>query len=209
GTQFKKFVKPFNAHGYQVVSFDAIGHGRSAGRQSNILYFIKTIEQLSRQFNFAGVVGHSIGGATAIHALINRRFTDKLILIGSPATSENVYGPFLRALQASQSTLNFFLTYTEQKFGRSFASFAIENVISQLDQVDLLIIHDHEDLDVSIDNAHLIFKLYDHAELITTRGLGHTRILKDKQVIQHCLNFIQNSKINEPKKSSKTANINN
>lgn len=187
--QFRKFIEPFNASGYKVVSFDATGHGRSEGGKSNIVEFAQIIELLAGRYDFEMVVGHSIGGASSLHAILNKKFTSKLVMIGSPTIASKIVEEFLRRLNASEAVTDYFYAYVKSKFGKSFEEFSASYIVKDLQNVDLLLIHDEHDAEVTIDNAEVMLEKYPKAKLIKTTGLGHTRILKDEAVVNACLQF--------------------
>jgi len=191
GTQFKKFVPKFVEAGYKVVSFDALGHGKSDGKKSHIMHFVNIIELLKKKHDFNMVVGHSIGGVALMHSLIRDRFAYKLVMIGSPATVNSIVNPFIGKLQASRKVLDYFNDYIIDMFGFPFNEFTADYIIKDLREVDLFFIHDEHDDEVSIENPLLLQSKYPEASLMTTQGLGHTRILKDDEVIEACLSFAE------------------
>jgi pimeloyl-ACP methyl ester carboxylesterase len=56
--------------------------------------------------------------------------------------------------------------------------------------VPALIIHDRDDADVPWQQAELLAKAWPGARLLLTRGLGHMRILRNRDVIQTSVDFI-------------------
>jgi hypothetical protein len=63
--------------------------------------------------------------------------------------------------------------------------------------IDILLVHDEDDEEVTIEHAHRLIEQYSRAQLYQTKGLGHTRILKDDAVIKHCVTFIKDLRLNE------------
>lgn len=55
-----------------------------------------------------------------------------------------------------------------------------------------LIVHDEDDKAVDYLSAEAIVKAWPQCQLFTTKGLGHRRILKDREVIQRVTLFISN-----------------
>jgi pimeloyl-ACP methyl ester carboxylesterase len=55
--------------------------------------------------------------------------------------------------------------------------------------VPALIIHDRDDADVPLKDGQAIAQAA-NAELVITEGLGHRRILRDKDVIRRTIDFI-------------------
>jgi len=130
-----------------------------------------------------------LGGIASIHALLHNRFTEKLIMIGSPTIADEIIKAFADKLRASQATVDYFDHYFKKKFGRSFEAFSGQYIIRDLQGVDILVIQDEDDKDVSMHNAEAIITNYKRAQLLKTQGLGHTRILKNDLVIKACLDF--------------------
>ena len=60
----------------------------------------------------------------------------------------------------------------------------------QLPPFNLLLIHDKNDKEVSIDQAETLKALIPGAEIMVTSLLGHTRILRNEAVIDKSLSFI-------------------
>jgi fermentation-respiration switch protein FrsA (DUF1100 family) len=55
---------------------------------------------------------------------------------------------------------------------------------------EVLIIHDKNDNSVPFESAEVIFEKYDHTSLLVTEGLGHSRLLKNPQVVNKVVEFI-------------------
>lgn len=189
GSQFRQFIPEFNRAGFKVVAFDATGHGNSEGGKSHIMEFASIIESLVSKYDFKMVVGHSIGGVASLHAILNTNFTNKLVMISSPTVASKIVEEFLRRLNASEVVTDYLYQYIKTKFGKTFEEYSASYIVKDLKNVELLLIHDQDDIEVTIDNAQVICEKYPQARLITTHGLGHTRILKDENVIKACLAF--------------------
>ena len=74
GSQLGGFVAPLVQAGFQVVAFDAPGHGGSAGSSSSLLEFADAFDAVvdaAKPFfqPLAGVIAHSMGGAAVTYAL--------------------------------------------------------------------------------------------------------------------------------------------
>jgi pimeloyl-ACP methyl ester carboxylesterase len=56
--------------------------------------------------------------------------------------------------------------------------------------IPVLVIHDADDADVSVQSAYHIEKKLIHSELLITKGLGHRKILGDAAVIEKINSFL-------------------
>ncbi|MBL6447200.1 alpha/beta hydrolase [Fulvivirga sp. 29W222] len=196
GTQFRKFVDVFNRSDYKVVSFDATGHGKSDGNKSHLLEFAGVIKALHAKYgSFDMIVGHSLGGVASMIAINDGLPTDKLIMISSPTLAHKIVDEFIHRLRASNKCKDYFNAYVLKKFGRRFEEFTASHIAQELRKIDLLLIYDEDDREVDMENPKAILDVYPSARLFTTSGLGHTRILKDEEVIKTCLQFLEHSEL--------------
>jgi len=58
-------------------------------------------------------------------------------------------------------------------------------------RVPLLVIHDREDREVRWNDGAAIAEAWPGAELMTTSGLGHHRIVSDSGVIRRVVSFLR------------------
>jgi predicted alpha/beta hydrolase family esterase len=195
GTQFRKFFQPFLVAGFRVVAFDGPAHGHSAGRRTNILEFAEVMKKLIAAVGEPhAVVAHSFGGVVSIYSNTLGLPIKKLINIGSPVIGDKIIQTFLNAVNGQWRTGEKFKAYMKRKYNRSFDEFSAQYLIHHLKTpINLMLVHDAQDKDVSIDHAERLAELYPAAFLYRTSGLGHNRILKDDVVIKDCLKFVQDA----------------
>jgi pimeloyl-ACP methyl ester carboxylesterase len=60
-------------------------------------------------------------------------------------------------------------------------------------QMPLLVLHDRDDREIGWDNGAAIARAWPGAQLVTTSGLGHHRIVSDPDVIRQVLEFLPGS----------------
>ena len=191
-TQFRKFITRLVDAGYEVVGFDGPAHGASDGRRTNIKEFEAVIKKL---YELKGkpkaIITHSFGGSAVLYSAMNGLPVSKLINIASPVIADDIIRTYLKAINGSWKTAEFFKSYILDTQGKPFEEFTAEHFIRNLRQpIQLLLVHDEDDKDVGIHQAEALIKLYSKAKLFRTKGLGHTRILKDDNVIDICVTFI-------------------
>jgi len=192
-TQFRRFIQPLNIAGYRVIGFDGPAHGNSGGRQTNIVEFEEVLHRIYEKVGQpAAIIAHSFGGSAALFAAMNGLIIPKLINIASPVIGDEIINTYLRAINGSVSTREHFKKYIVQKYGKPFHEFTSSYFVQHLpNPVKVLLINDEGDKEVIMAHADLFVKLYPTSTLIKTKGLGHTRILKDDQVIRAVVTFIQ------------------
>jgi pimeloyl-ACP methyl ester carboxylesterase len=191
--QFRKMIPQLVGAGFQVVSFDGPAHGRSEGKQTNIFEFGSVMKELIQaEGEFAGTIAHSFGGVAALYAIANGLRIPKLITIASPTIASQVIHNFRRAINASAKVEKAIDTFLLAKYGKPFSAFTGLHAVTHLTQpLGLLHIQDENDPDVAVENATELKKAYPSTVIHLTKGLGHTRILKDDGVIAVCINFLK------------------
>jgi hypothetical protein len=192
-TQFRKFVEVLTLKGYRVVGCDGPAHGKSEGTSTDIFEFEEVLKKL---YETAGVpraiIAHSFGGTAVLFAATNGLRVEKLINIASPTIGDEIINTYLKTIGGSWKTGNYFKSYIKKKSGKPFDEFTALHFIRNMQQeIQLLLVHDSGDTEVTIQHALEMKKAYPKAELHQTSGLGHTRILRDEGVINKCVTFIE------------------
>lgn len=193
GTQFRKFFEAFNQNGYRAISFDGPAHGRSQGRSTNLDEFKETLFALHEKLGeFVAIIAHSFGGVASLYAIMNGLPVRTLVNIASPTIGDEIINNYRAAVNASPKMGEYFREYVRKKSGKTFDEFTSLYFIRHMsDKLNLLLIQDKVDKEVTLVHARRLQEVYPSAELIITDGLGHTRILKDDWVIQQCVTFIR------------------
>ncbi len=192
GTQFRKFVEPFTAQGFKVVAIDGPAHGKSDGNKTEIMEFASVIERVYLQEKAVAIIAHSFGGVASLYAMANGLQNKVQINIASPTIGEEIIKSFLKALQASEHIGKLFRDFIMKQTGKRFEEFSALEIVKRIPhELDLLLVYDEDDEEVTMEHAHAIKKVYPQAILFQTKGLGHNRILKEDKVINRCVTFIQ------------------
>lgn len=198
-TQFRRFIKPLAAAGFSVVGFDAPAHGQSSGKQTTIVEFELAIKKIYELYGEPhAIISHSFGGGAVFFAAANGLPVKKMINIASPSIGDEIINTYLRTVRGSQKTGDAFKHYVHTIFGKPFDAYTALHLVKQLPApVDVLLVHDENDKEVSIRHAEELIKVYPSARLIRTKKLGHTRILKDDDVIRTCVTFVRGGRLQE------------
>jgi pimeloyl-ACP methyl ester carboxylesterase len=191
GAQLAEFVAPLIAAGFRVVTFDAPAHGRSSGHETSIVEVSAVILKLAHDFApIHGVIAHSFGLPCVMYTLRQQRFAQSVVGIGAPATLDGLMDKFAHQLALSRRTVTILRDLLERRFGRDvWTSFSAQSIAADID-VPALIIHDHDDRDVSWHEGEAIANAWPHARFLRTEGLGHRRILRDPEVIGRIVKFL-------------------
>jgi len=191
--QLGSFVNPINSKGLGVISFDAPGHGLSDGRSTNIYQIANVVNELVKKYGTPkAIIAHSFGGMAA--ALAIRKYqitTKKLVAISCPKDPYYLMKGFREYLNLNDQVMDIFNQKLFNEFSETiYDDISAENNLLQT-SVDLLIVHDKEDKVVSWKQSDKLHSSLPGSTVLYTQGLGHSRILRDKKVIDRILDFVQ------------------
>ncbi|MDR5592012.1 alpha/beta hydrolase [Christiangramia sp. SM2212] len=190
GTQLAKIAEALEKKGYQIISFDAPAHGKAEGKMSMMPFFIQAVHFLNENYGpFEAVIGHSLGGMSALRAISEGMQTNKLVIIGTANNITEITQHFAENMKMNHKVAAKMKKYLDNRFNEDMDTLSgarsAENV-----KIPTLVIHDEHDVDVKINSAHEIHEALDNSELMITSGLGHRRILGNPEVINKITTFI-------------------
>ncbi len=201
GSQFGALVEPLLASGHRVVMFDAPAHGDSdhgpAGpRRSNGVEFAQALDAVFCRFGPAeAVVAHSLGTISTYLAL---RFgwigTRKLVVIAPMVESKGLFDQFQTALGFGTHTRRAFDLSVLRWLGIPVAEFDARFQAAHVEPVPTLVITDRGDRQTPYADV-VDFAASIDAPLVTTEGLGHRKILRDRNVIARVVEFVSGQEI--------------
>lgn len=190
-TQLGAFVGPLLTAGFRVVAFDAPGHHASPGKYSDLVHFSESVTVLANHYkNVHTVIGHSMGGAAALYAMQNGLQLEKLVTIGSPSIASDIIKNFTLIINGSEKAGKVITDHIKKRYGKPFDQFSGQ-VTGKDAQIPVLVIHDENDSEVSVRSAHAFMPVLKQGQFMITKGLGHTRILRDVGVIERAVSFLK------------------
>ncbi|MCB2256142.1 alpha/beta hydrolase [Pseudomonas chlororaphis] len=184
-TQFASLINALVGAGYSVVALDGPAHGRSPGREANIVLFARALLEAAAELPpLRAVIGHSMGGASAMLAVQLGLRTETLVSIAAPARILGVLRGFARYMRLPPRARSAFIRQVEQDVGMRAA--ALDVARYQLD-VPGLIVHAEDDNFVPVKESELIHDAWFDSRLLRLKEGGHQRVLADPRVIDGVL----------------------
>jgi pimeloyl-ACP methyl ester carboxylesterase len=189
GAQLAGFVPPLVANGYSVVTFDAPGHGRSPAPESSLVAFIAAIHAVSRALGpVRGVIAHSIGAAAAACAFRDGLRADAAVFLAPPADLTLHADIILETLGFGRRARELMRERVERRLGVPWSTLDVASFAAEM-RTPLLVIHDREDAEVPWQEGAIIAQAWPGATLSTTGGLGHRRLVRDRDVVREAVDF--------------------
>ncbi|MFV0133036.1 alpha/beta fold hydrolase [Streptomyces sp. HMX87] len=198
GSRFADFVPGLLDRGYSVITFDAPGHGDSTGRSTTILEYRDIITELHGRYGeFEAVVAHSLGALGSFFALQHGVKAKRITTISGVCDFDYPVEEFCSALKLRhQLKARLHDRIAKNLFPGMPADrtpFSVVNTATDIES-PLLVIHDEGDTRIGVEQGRRLAGAFGgQARLITTRGLGHRRILGDPEVVRAVLDFIEHA----------------
>jgi len=189
-TQLYKIINTLLEQGYQVTAFDAPAHGKSTGNKTMMPEFIKTVEKIAEKYGpFEVAIGHSMGGITLLNVQGEKHPFKKLVVIGTPDSIYNIFNGFVEKLELKPIVAEKLIAVFEKITGKSIFDFHGSKQAEKINE-PVLVIHDDNDKEVPVIDAMNNYKHLKNGKLLRTKGLGHSRILKDDKVVEEIMAFV-------------------
>lgn len=199
--QFDAFVAPLVSAGYRVVALDTPSHGDSAPgvlgpRHSLLPEFVRTLAAVTGSVGRPhAIVAHSLGGTAAAVAVLDGLETGRLVLIAAPADPIAHTHEFARTLGFGERTRRRLLSRMEALCDQPVTTFDVPTRAraprgGAAGLPPVLVVHDRLDKEVPYEDSLALSGSWPDAELATTEGLGHRRILRAAPVVDLTLGFL-------------------
>ncbi|MGH7631702.1 MAG: alpha/beta fold hydrolase [Gemmatimonadales bacterium] len=177
--------------GFRVVAHDAPAHGMSSGSQAALPLFARALRTVGAHFGpAAAVVGHSLGGASAVLALRDGLVAERAVLISAPSNVEVFSHRFASFFALPPPVREIMQRNLERRFELAWADVHPDRIVRFLAQ-PALIVHDRDDGDVPVADAYAITGAWPGARLVVTKGLGHRGVLRSSEVVHHLIEFLR------------------
>ena len=192
-TNFEAYIRGLIKKNYEVIAFDAPGHGASPGKTITLPLYVSMIESIYYKFGgIQGFIAHSFGGLALAH------FMEKLIEVTginlvfiAPATeTSRAVDTFLRFLQLGQNVRDEFEKIITGIAGHPPEYYSIPRALEHT-KAKVLWVHDNDDDITPIEDVKpLMDATHPNISFYITHGLGHRKIYRDERVLQRVLDFL-------------------
>lgn len=189
--QLSAFAQALAAAGFRALSFDAPAHGDAIGEHTNGYQIAQVINAIVEKYGPPkALLAHSLGTMAATIALQHGRKVEKLVFTGPMRRLHDAMGAFLEMHSLPEEVAGQVEAAMLDKFGEDvWEVTALDLQLPRLG-IPTLIFHDKKDEVTPYVSSLALKRAYPAAELVTTEGLGHRRILRDPEVVGRAVEFI-------------------
>lgn len=196
GTQLAPMLKPLHEAGYSVLALDLPGHGDSDEDSTNVFKAAQGVREVITACGpVVAVITHSFGLPCLLVARAQRAALERplqaVVAIAPPSDARGLIDKFAQLLDIPARVIQRVKRRLHDEFGEDIAERLAFYRLAREMSTPALVIHDADDHDVSVEEGRKIAACWPAARFVQTRLLGHRRILKDPEVIEQTIAFIE------------------
>ena len=192
---FDSYVDKLISIGYRVLAFDAPAHGQSEGKTINAIEYSEFIKEIIKTYGeIDSFICHSFGGIAVMLALesLPQNNKTKIVLIAPATETTTAIDNAFNFISIKNEKLKHSL-YEKIKSlsGYDPSWFSIRRAIKNVN-ASILWIHDSDDTITPVKDVLQVQKDEPkNVKFVFTKGLGHSRIYKDKNVQNQIIKFLE------------------
>lgn len=188
-SRWETFISYLKKSGCTIIALDAPAHGLSSGHEFNVPRYAEFINVIVNRLKPSVMVGHSLGGATALYyqSHFPNKYIEKMVILGAPSDLTTLLHNYVGLLSLNSNIflllkkhfLDHFKIKTDEFSGSRFASkISVKGFLA----------HDKQDEVVSFKEGKKIADAWPDVEFVVTKGLGHS--MHDDALYKKIYSFI-------------------
>jgi hypothetical protein len=175
---------------YQVIAIDAPAHGESEGEISHPKMFVDALYELLEEIGpVHAIIGHSMGGGSALYAASKGVDANKIVSIAGPSNFLHVVNAFATFIGLKKEAKSRFLSEVEAYVGIPYVQLNSDSFLDSPTR-SILLLHDEDDVEVSVSHAKAFDTSLGNVRVEISRGLGHRKILYSKETVEAIARFL-------------------
>ena len=190
--KFERYIKLLTQEGFEVLTFDAPGHGTSEGKLINAAIYRDVLLQVESLYGpLYGLIGHSLGGLSAALAFETLPDTEnrKLVLIAPATETETTFADFFKFVKMDDKVKKAFTSLVVELAGAPVSYFSVSRVVKKT-KGSVFWVHDKQDPICPFKDVKPLLSLdLPHVRFLVTEHLGHSKVYKDNAVSTQIVQF--------------------
>jgi pimeloyl-ACP methyl ester carboxylesterase len=191
--KFDQYINNFVKKGYEVLAFDAPGHGESGGKRITIPLYVDMIKYIFTTYGpIQSFLSHSLGSISVAHFLesVKHDKETKLVLIAPATETVTSVDRFFEYLQLDDEVRKEFDGLIYEKTGYRTEYYSMKRAAKKI-KASVLWFHDEEDAVTPIGDVIKVKEdNHKNIDYIFTKGLGHRNIYRDSKVMKQVVEFL-------------------
>jgi pimeloyl-ACP methyl ester carboxylesterase len=190
---FDHYIAALLKKGYEVIAFDAPGHGESGGKRIFISDYVRILAHIEQSHGpFQSWLAHALGGLALVLSLedaVPDRSCALTLIAPAPGIAQAVEDWAVRH-RLSAEVVREMGEYITEIGGHPLAWYSLRRAIGSVG-AEVLYVQDEEDTVVPPNEAKLIRQDgHPNVRFLFTTGLGHKKVYKDQEVLDKVVAFL-------------------
>ncbi len=185
--RWRNLIRFLQEADFSILAFDAPAHGHSSGTHFHVPLYTECLEHMVQKFRPKYVVGHSVGGMTALYHAHRypSESVEKIVTIGSPSEFYEIMEDYQRILGFNNRVLKALDGFIFEEFGFHVHEFSTSRFVEGNPKKGLLL-HDKLDPIAPFHASAKVHNAWKDSQLVTTEGLGHSMHQEDvnRQIVE-------------------------
>lgn len=188
--RWRNLIRFLQEAGFSILAFDAPAHGFSSGKYLHVPLYAECLEHLVRKFRPKHIVGHSMGGMTALYHAHRHpnESVEKIVTIGSPSEFYEIMEEYQRLLGFNDRVLKALDGFIYEELGFHVHEFSTARFVEGNPKKGLLL-HDRLDPIAPFHASVKVHNAWKDSQLVPTEGLGHS--MHQEHVNQRIVEFLK------------------
>jgi len=174
--------------GFRVITYNAPGH-HARPRRSSLVDFSNGLRQVVETFGADYLVGHSLGAMTVAREASRIPGLKAVALYSVPDELSVLGQDFCRRMGMNPVAESQFLNRLSRNTPDGLAQESVTRYLADFEG-PILLLHDQDDSVIPLGNSEQLSERYG-LELIRTSGLGHRQIIRDPELADRVVAFLQ------------------
>lgn len=192
--QMTGFIDPLLFAGYRVVAYDQPAHGESDGKMTNLLEIAPSMDVIAqREGPFHAILAHSFGTLITSYALVKRNFPPpaRLVYFGAFNRLLDSLPRFQEQAGLPDERMEGLRALLHENFERGLLESITNEILAPQIEIPALMFHALTDNVTPIEDSRAIARVWKHARLVETDGLGHRGALHSEVIHEQVVKFLK------------------
>lgn len=188
--RWRNLIEKLKDGAFNIIAFDAPGHGYSEGNILNLANYSQSAQQLIEIYNPQYIIGHSMGGLTMLYDQYKNPNSSikKIVALGAPAELSELLTHYQKLLRFDHRVLKGLEDYFYQQYTCRVEDISTPTFAEKISKPGL-IVHDELDPITPVSASVRLHEKWKNSQFIRTTGLGHS--LHQEAVNHKILDFLK------------------
>lgn len=173
--RWRYLIEKLQKRDFNIIAFDAPGHGHSEGNRLNVVTYSDSARQLIDLYRPKHIVGHSMGGLATLHHQYQNPNTsiEKIVTLGAPAELSELMLHYQNLVRFNKRVLEALNRHVFEHFNVQIHEISTPKFAKSIAKKGL-IIHDERDTITPFNASERLHQNWKNSSLLKTTGLGHS-----------------------------------